>query len=145
MKQCDLCGKRAEIREVIIEGSLMSVCNVCSAYGVEVKKPVFVPVLEPIIEVVEETVVGDFGNTIRKGREKKGLKQAELAKAIGEKESVVQAVENGKIKPNLKIAKKLEVFLSIKLVSQEIKEKRDFNSLDFNDPKLTVGDFMRKD
>ena len=111
--------------------------------AVVVKKEEVVEKSVVVREEVVDFVVDEFGHLIKKGRERKGLKQEELSRAIGEKESLVHAAEAGRIKPSLKVARKLEVFLGIKLVSQEIGERPENKQLNFNDSRLTIGDLLK--
>jgi len=65
----------------------------------------------PEIEVVE-----NYPTLIRKAREKQKLDHAELGKRIGEKISVIQKLETGRLVPDQMLAKKLEHALKIKLL-----------------------------
>jgi len=66
----------------------------------------------PEIEVVE-----NYPALIRKAREKQRLGHAELGKQIGEKISVLQKLETGRLIPDQMLAKKLEHALRIKLLA----------------------------
>ena len=90
--------------------------------------------IEPI-EIVES-----YPDVIRKGREKKGLKQEELAQQITEKESVIHKLETGHLKPRLKLAKKLEIFLGIELVQNH--EDNFGKKVDLKNKTLTIGDLI---
>jgi len=75
-------------------------------------------------------------------REGLGLKQKELAEKIAEKEALVHKLETGIVEPSIKIAKKLEKFLKIKLVEEQEQTAESFIS-----PKregYTLGDFLKK-
>lgn len=65
----------------------------------------------PEIEIIE-----NYPTLIRKAREKQKLGQAELGKRIGEKVSVIQKLETGRLTPDEVLAKKLEHALKIKLL-----------------------------
>ena len=89
-----------------------------------------------------EVIVKDYSSRIKKAREKKELKQEDLAKQIAEKESVIHQLESSKLKPNFRLAKKLEVFLNINLIdslNKNIEQKKDIN---FQDNALTIGDII---
>jgi putative transcription factor len=149
---CDMCGKEGKLVEAIVEGVLLNVCETCVKYGkvIPLKKPdVEVKFAEKkdrfkkkiVTPEVFEIIVDNFSEKVKKSREAKGLKQEELAKQIAEKESVIHNIESGHLKPGLKLAKKLEVFLGIKLIEKtEEKIKREIN---FKDNNLTVGDLLR--
>ena len=145
--QCDMCGKEGEIIGAIVEGTLLQVCNSCSKFGnvVEVRKPEIKEEISrriPIrrVETVE-MVIDNYSSIIKKAREKKDLRQEEVAKQIAEKESVIHKVETGSLKPSLKLAKKFEQFFNIKLIESYTEEKK--GDLDFKSSDLTIGDLLR--
>lgn len=145
--QCEMCGREGELVEAIVEGTMLNVCKNCAKFGnvIEVKKPIIkeeVRRVVPVSQIEEmESVIDDYSSKIKQAREKLGLKQGELAKQIAEKESVIHKVETGGLKPNLRLAKKLEQFLKIKLIEKYIEEKKKI--LDFRDSDLTIGDLLR--
>jgi len=53
--------------------------------------------------------------TLKQAREEKGLSQAELADAVGLKQSTISQYENGSRKPSLVKAKRLSNILGISL------------------------------
>ena len=55
----------------------------------------------------------EFNEKIRKGREEKGLSQAELAKNLNERASLIKKLERGEVLPTEKVRKKLEKHLKI--------------------------------
>ena len=67
----------------------------------------------------------------------KKLTQEELGKKLNEKMSIIKKIENEELEPGLVLAKKLENFLSVKLVNE------DRGEIDFKDKKLTVGDLLK--
>ncbi|MBU2406933.1 MAG: TIGR00270 family protein, partial [Nanoarchaeota archaeon] len=89
-----------------------------------------------------EGIVDGYSKIVKEGREKKGLKQEELAKEIAEKESLIHSIESGHIKPSFKTAKKLEVYLNISLIEKYEKKigKKDVN---FKDELITIADLLR--
>lgn len=146
---CDMCGKEAELFKAIVEGTQLNVCKSCSRYGKVLKKvkPKTADKPEPVkkIEIVqkeeiEELVVENFPELIKQKREKLGLKQEELAKKLNERESLIQKVESGHMRPSIKLAKKLERFLEIKLI-EEFKKKA-FNPDKKSSGPLTIGDLI---
>jgi putative transcription factor len=148
MNICEMCGKEGELADSIVEGVMMGVCVICSDYGKVV--PINKPIIDKKLEMKRETedagyievVVDNYANLIQKAREKKGLKQVDLAKAIAEKESVIHQLESSKLKPNFKLAQKLEVFLNIKVlekVETNLVNKRDVS---FKSTDLTIGDLL---
>jgi len=76
--------------------------------------------LDQETEVLHHDTVGlDTGRWIQKGRQTKEWTQAELAKQICEKQSVVNDYENGKAVPNQQVLAKMERALGIKLRGKE--------------------------
>jgi putative transcription factor len=149
---CDLCGKEDELVDAIVEGSMVEVCLECAKHGnvVTVNQPVVEKQIERkreeegMIEYID-VIVDDFPERIKKARERKGLKQEDLAKAIGEKESVIHQLESGRLKPSFKLAKKLEVFLNISLIeSVEQSMSKEEKAIDFRDKRITIGDLLKK-
>ncbi len=142
---CELCGRPITGKPVRIwiEGSQLVVCNYCSRYGSVVKPRATVRPKQAIRRRelsmgFENTVlVSNYNTLIRQARENMGLTQADLAKLIGEKESIVRRLESGRMAPTLELAKKLEKVLKIKLY-EVVRQEQEF-------PKpqsfqLTLGD-----
>lgn len=143
LESCELCGKKTKLIDVLIEGSMFSVCQNCSKFGKTViveKKPEKIK-FPKRIEEEPEIIVADYHILIKKAREKTSLKQKELAEKILEKESVIHKLEAGQLKPSILLARKLEKFLNIKLVENYLakEEKR----IDFTDKALTIGDLIK--
>ncbi|ADC47299.1 transcriptional regulator [Methanobrevibacter ruminantium M1] len=137
---CEICGKEIEGKPLRtkIDGSVLLVCNDCAKFGrvqrdtpLERKfvtrdkkgrkeanaktrpKKTYTRNEEPMDELVE-----DFNLVVRQAREAKGWKREELAAKIYEKASVINRIESGKILPDLKLARKLEKTLNIKLIEK---------------------------
>lgn len=132
MGECEICGKKSEdFSHVKIEGTVFKVCDNCKALGKEVKgvseveekkrsQPQRKTKRNPeIVRKGNEVLVPSYGDKIRKGREKSNLKQKELADSLNEKLSEIKAIESGKRKPPINLAKKLEKALNIKLREKE--------------------------
>jgi len=141
-----MCGTEEELVNAVVEGSMLDVCKRCSAFGnvIEVKKPIDVPRVKRKI-VIEEPVsfvIESCGKLIKEVREKRGLKQADLGKMVGEKESIVQKIEGGSMKPTLTTAKKFERILDIKIID-EYREPSKANVFDLGEKNLTIGDLIK--
>jgi len=140
---CDMCGKDTKLFRVKIENAIMSVCDGCSKFGEvlsEVKKAVEIKSVKKAENEVMELIKDNYGLIIKKAREKLGLKQEDLAKQIKEKTSVIHKLENELIEPSLKLAKKLERFLRIKLIEHYKEEKK---KIDFGESgEMTIGDLL---
>jgi len=102
MPQCEMCGAETKLVDAIVEGTMLSVCQRCAKFGnvVAVRTPVAEKLPKSKLEIAKEVnmeeeieaVVPDYSILIKKARERKGLKQEELARAIAEIESVVHKV-----------------------------------------------------
>ena len=117
MVNCDLCGKEAELVDAIIEGSMMSVCLKCARHGnvITIHQPFVNQIIErraaqELVLDSSDMIVNDFADRIKKGRERKGLRQEAVAKAIAEKESVIHQLESGTLKPDLKFSFSVDSF-----------------------------------
>ncbi len=162
--ECEICGKPVPEHNPIrakIEGSVMVVCKECSKLGKVQKappKPKYVQQKnkqqknkqqkntknrnysrsdEPSEELIE-----DFNNEIRKARESKGWSREDLGRKINERVSVITRIETGKMTPDIKLTKKLEKTLDIKLLEE-------VNNVDLNQfinnssGERTLGNIMK--
>lgn len=145
-----MCGKEAELFKAIVEGTELSVCKGCTRFG-KVIRPIKQnfqpkPRIEKQIEIVqkeetEEMVIEDYANTLKQQREKKGFTQQDLAKRLNEKESLLQKVESGHVKPSLRLAKKLQNFLKVKFIEEVKTNKHVISKKEASGP-LTIGDLI---
>ena len=137
---CELCGKQRELVLALVENSEMKLCSDCSRFG---------KVLREIKEVEEEKkfeeeefvegIVEDYFKIIKDKREKMGLKQEELAKKLNIKESIIHKIETGSVELSIEIARKLENFLRIKLITEYNVKYRKIGT---NDKVMTLGDLI---
>ena len=134
--ECEICGKEVPEHNPIrakIEGSVMVVCKECSKKKKKKKAPPkpkfrkqdktkrpkttrnknYSRQDEPTEELIE-----DFDIEIRKARESKDWSREVLGKKINERVSVITRIETGKMTPDLKLTKKLEKALNIKLLEK---------------------------
>lgn len=147
---CELCGREEDLVDAIVEGVMMRVCLNCSNHGNVIT--VNQPVVDKRIKMIEEdrragfveVIVRDFAQRIKKARERKDLKQEDLAKAIAEKESVIHQLESGRLKPNFKLAKKLEIFLGIDIIEKVETNLKQEKDIDFDDSNLTIADIIKE-
>ena len=151
MPQCEMCGKSEEkLKEAIVEGTILDVCSTCSSYGniVMVDKPKYETenLVQKDITIEDEkeieVVIPEAGLTIKNEREKKGMKQDELAKMLAEKSSTISAIEQGKGHLPIKLAKKFEQFFNIKLIARGV-EVETPKTLDISDSDVTIGDLIK--
>ncbi|MAF35731.1 TIGR00270 family protein [archaeon] len=149
MPACEMCGKREEtLTQAVIEGSMLTVCQTCLDYGnaVILAEPKLEPLVQKEIAISGpesiQVIIPDAGATIKTAREKKGLKQDDLAKLLAEKSSAISSIESGKAQLSLKLAKKFEQFFGITLVSEHT-EIAPPEKVNLTDPDLTIGDLIK--
>ncbi len=133
---CELCGKPINGKpvRVKIDGAPMDVCKDCSKFGKIQKVPKPSQYMqkkgktkkrtnkpsrnyrkddEPTEELVE-----NYGTIIRNARESNNLSREQLGEKIFEKVSVISKIETEKMDPDLKLARKLEKALNIKIIEK---------------------------
>ena len=138
---CDICGKDRPLVRAIIEDVSLDVCSECSDYGDVIKEKRFVDIdRKPRFEILE-LIVPDYSERIRNKRMGLGLTQKELSLKINEKESIINSIENGRLEPELKLARKLERCLGLKLVV--VHENDSSNRVNLKDKNLTIGDLIK--
>ena len=123
MPECEICGRETEVLfEVSVEGAVMLACEKCSRGKKVLRKIGEMPeerrpayTIQKAEAQDELELVDDFGDRIRKAREKLGLPLRVLAEKISEKESMLVRIEKQSLMPSEKVAKKLEKELGIRL------------------------------
>ena len=149
--QCDVCGREAVLVEAIVEGSLLNVCRNCANFGNVVRLPSKELVERQIssaggMDEEVNIIANDYSQKIKKARESMKLTQADLAGFIAEKESVIHKIESGQLEPTIPLAKKLEQYLRIKLITMnkgEKIEKEKNRDINFSDKGITIGDMLK--
>jgi putative transcription factor len=140
---------------VIIEGTPLNVCSNCAKFGTPVTKdqekkgsPIqkrlerkqYRP--RDIYERDVDVLVRDFSTRIREARMKLDLSQEDLGKRLNEKWSVINKLETGDMRPDDKLAAKLEKTLGItlreKFTPTEVEKKTTGQA-------LTIGDLIREE
>ncbi len=146
MPTCEICGRKTnKLYKVLVEGTEMLVCENCKKYGeviseVSEKKPVKHVVKSKPMPTKEEVVVENYAEIIRNTREKLGLTQADFAKKLGERESLMKKIEDGKLVPTLDLAKKIEKEFNIKLI-EEI-DASEYAVKSGKEEETTLGDIV---
>ncbi len=152
--QCEICGSEIRGRPFLIrvERSELNACSNCSRFGTPVDKPAQVyangsrygvPTSRPrqrrrdIFDQMGEDVVQNYGEVIRKERERRGLSQEALALKILEKANVIRKIEREELMLEENVRKKLEKALEIKLT--ESMEEADLGKRGSR-RDLTLGD-----
>jgi putative transcription factor len=151
MPSCEMCGREAELFKAIVEGAPLEVCGGCARFGKIVSKPQLrnpekkqfqrapMPKRKEVVELISQ----DYSEKIRNAREKLGLTQEEFSKKLNERESFMQKIESGQMKPSIDMARKLEKELHIILV-----ENFEEGEVPIETPKskadgFTLGDFIK--
>lgn len=87
----------------------------------------------------------DYDDIIRSGRESQGLSQAELAKQLNEKASLIRKIERGDTLPSDEVQQKLESSLDVDLSAGGTTDDAEWDS-DSATGEYTLGDVVeRKD
>ncbi len=89
------------------------------------------------------TLIENYGLLVKSARERMGLSPEELGVKLGEKASVIRKIEQGKLKPDNVLAKKLEHFLKIKLLVSSTEIKPVSVSKVEDERGLTIGDLLK--
>jgi putative transcription factor len=139
--QCALCGKEAKLVKARVEGAVIEVCEDCVKFGERIFEPVYKPVKRKVkLDFEEKEIVERYGKRVLEARNEKGLSREELAKLLGEKESVIRRIEEEEMIPDSELAKKIESKLGIKLFEEYKGEARKVKSKKV--PELTLGDVV---
>ncbi|MDI9643757.1 MAG: multiprotein bridging factor aMBF1 [Candidatus Verstraetearchaeota archaeon] len=128
---CEVCGKKIVgfPARVSIERSVLLVCQECSKFGTKVDKatvkrfettsprpgPKRLTIKKPKEKFEEFILIENYGEMIRKSRERVGMSRDELAKRLGEKESVIRRIEGGEMYPDASLTERIERLLKIRL------------------------------
>lgn len=149
---CEICGARPARGRHSVEGAIMNVCETCGRFGSPVKD-VFLKrpgkTRPASVDSGEPEIVPDYADKIRKGREKAGITQKELAARALERESVVAKIEQGEFIPSMPAAKKIEKVLGISLISGPSEPGKHSSGESgrkerFSGPSgMTFGDFIK--
>jgi putative transcription factor len=128
MTECEICGVelKGKVQYIMIGSSKLQVCKACARHGTVIvqdqkakttlggepvqlnkAKRVLYEQMDLALEEGMEIDEG-YGRRIKEAREKAGLKQAELARRINEKESLLRKIENEEIIPSKEAWEKIE-------------------------------------
>lgn len=134
---CEVCGSTINTspNRVEIDGAVLQVCQTCAKHGTPLSTPVkkarpsrpYSPVKEGPGEVDLE-VDPEYNSIVRQARERMGLTQEALGRAINVKPSVISHVESKKLKPDMVLAKTLMHYLKVQLLvsSSELESETGF-------------------
>ncbi|MDI6916746.1 MAG: multiprotein bridging factor aMBF1 [Thermoplasmatales archaeon] len=158
MIACEMCGKKcSNLKTVLVEGSILNVCENCGKLGKPIKPETVPTPLEiamrleqrekrfrtkNVFENVENELVHDYAKKIKDARMKMNLTPEELGKRINEKKTVITKIESGNMKPDETLIKKLETALNIKLTEKPKTEKVETKR---TGRALTIGDLIKRE
>lgn len=139
---CEICGRSRADAEVLVEGSRLKVCKLCSSLGQQMER---MPVARPAsigrpIRMPDELNMEtreDISNLVKKGREKLGLTQGQLTERLRLPSNTIKRIESGWVPPTDTI-KRLETVTRVSLAEGtgstiELRKKLEKKA-------LTVGD-----
>jgi len=120
LKVCKYCARhgtlvrRVRVERVLEEGRKLKSASVASAVSSAVvrRRPRIYDEMERVLEE-EAEIPEDFGRLVKSARERLGWKQAELARRINEKQSVIRKIETGEIIPTRELLEKLKRALNL--------------------------------
>jgi len=120
LKVCKYCARhgtlvrRVRVERVLEEGRKLKSASVASAVSSAVvrRRPRIYEEMERVLEE-EAEIPEDFGRLVKSARERLGWKQAELARRINEKQSVIRKIETGEIIPTRELLEKLKHALNL--------------------------------
>lgn len=165
---CEMCGKESEFTKTIsIEGTTLKVCKECSRFGESsdgkgggskkgaATAPSRTVVAERLqarerrmkprsVYADEETtdLVPEYPSIIREARMARDWKQEDLAAKLNERASVIAKLENGSMRPDDALLRKLEHELGIKLTEKVAVVKAEGGRS--QGKALTLGDMIKK-
>lgn len=151
-----MCGSASSLYNSNIEGTVLSVCSNCAKFGKVLanvhdkkflekrekkweKEKKSMPLLSE--EQINQSVVEDYAKIIKEKRELLGLKQEDFAKKINEKESIIHKIETSHFEPSIKLARKIEKFLKVKLIEQQASESVETEKTPSE--SFTLGDYIK--
>ncbi|MCK5043221.1 MAG: TIGR00270 family protein, partial [Candidatus Aenigmarchaeota archaeon] len=141
MGACDICGSTRETRKTSLEGADIEACYSCVPGKKErtydgprrnVKKDFK---KRPELPKVNFEFVDDFGDIIKKAREKADITQKDFGLMVNEHSSVIQKIEHNDLKPRLGLAKKIEKKLKIRIINKIEQLDKDGNVVNNKKPR----------
>lgn len=149
---CEVCGRPIDRPvEAEIEGVMVKACGRCARFGTikrsypskagarKPKRSAGGPGFKAKEKGLE--CVDDYNDIIRTAREKKGMKREDLGRIMNEKVSVIARLESGTMVPDIKLARKIENALGIKIL--EAQEDEKVSSSTSSSGGLTIGDLIK--
>ena len=151
---CDICGAKIVGRPYIalVDGVEMVLCASCYLKLSRNGRAKLIRIGEPPEESkpkkvrrtksykVTYEVVEDYADRIKSARVKKGFTLKELAQKLRISENMLRKIEQGRFKPNIDLARKMESLLGIKLL--EPTEEPEEEEYEKEEELPTLGDIV---
>jgi putative transcription factor len=139
---CEMCGKNVpKTQKVLVEGTVLLLCDSCAKFGkildppkseakpVIIERPQSRAVIsyvpkqkrQPVKKATDQDdlfIAPEYAQIIREAREKLAWTQEDLAAKLLEKRNVLAKVERGELQPDMKLARKIERLLDIKIIEK---------------------------
>jgi len=132
--ECHVCGKPAEGTGVV-EGARVDLCDNCADYARDFRyyprpEPVRAPQAQQAPLPMKKTsvqfeIVADYAKRLREAREKKGWTREDLGKQTLISHQEINSFEEGRVKPKVEQARKLEFTLGVKLLEAQEAENAE--------------------
>ena len=144
---CQRCAARyVNVKGVrVISGSVRQAVEVrqvrpvkAPSTPIQVKKPQRADVSVRQAERLE--LIENFGEAIREARTRLGISRDVLASMLGIKESTLRNIEEGRLMPDINLARKIEKVLGIRLLVEA--EEADVDYVQGGSRELTLGDVV---
>ncbi len=145
MGVCDICGSTRETRKTSLEGADIEACYSCvpgkkeKAYGSPRRNIKRGFKKRPELPKVNFEFMDDFGDIIKKAREKADITQKDFGLMVNEHSSVIQKIEHNDLKPRLGLAKKIEKKLRIRIINKIEQLDKDGNVVNNKKPRDSDG------
>jgi len=132
---CEVCGGpiRTVPNRISIDGAVLQVCEKCVGHGITLGPSAprphpsgAHPMSREAFDEPDLEIDPDYNSIVKQAREKMGLTQEALGRAINVKPSVISHVESKKLKPDLILARTLMHYLKVNLLvpSSELENPR---------------------
>ena len=145
MSICEICGKNRKTHKAIIEGAEVEVCDKCHEENEGYKMRALFSINQQLTKgkknesvkeekmqiITEEEIIDNYNEKIREGMKKYNINEEELAKKLNVSLSYLKHIILGKMKPDMKTARKIEKLLNIEILKKNVymierdKEKKE--------------------
>ncbi len=146
VEECELCGNKInDVYIINLDGTELRVCTKCAqgktVIGRSGEKVRVAPMQRSNVKE-EASLKENYGRIIREARERMKLPIKVLAEMLNEKETFILRAEEQTLRPDIKLAKKLEKALGITLY--EMQEPAGSVHSRGNSEKATLGEFIER-